>query len=89
MMIGKKCLVSGQVQGVFYRASTQRQANALGVTGWAHNLPNGKVEVVACGEESAVVTLCEWLWKGPEYAQVTDVQCVEDKIHKIPDFTTG
>ena len=89
MMICKKCRVSGQVQGVFYRASTQRQALKLGVTGWAHNLPNGMVEVMACGEENVVKALCDWLWEGPEYAQVTDVQCMEDRAHEIADFTTG
>lgn len=89
MMICKKCLVSGRVQGVFYRASTQRQANALAVTGWARNLSDGKVEVMACGEENAVNDLCDWLWDGPEYAKVTDVQCVEEGAEENFQGFTG
>ena len=67
------CYVSGRVQGVWYRASTREKALALGVTGYARNLEDGRVEVLACGEEAAVTALREWLWDGPPHAHVTDV----------------
>ena len=49
-MLCNRCLVSGRVQGVFYRASAQQRAQELGVRGYARNLPDGRVEVLACGE---------------------------------------
>ena len=70
-----KCTVKGRVQGVFYRACTQQQANQLQLTGHAYNLLNGDVEVVACGEEANVKQLQDWLWQGPEGAVVDDVMC--------------
>jgi acylphosphatase len=66
--------VAGRVQGVFYRASTRARAEALGVTGHARNLSDGRVEVLACGSRQAVEALCDWLWQGPPAA---DVQSVE------------
>lgn len=74
-MICLRCLVAGRVQGVWYRGSTQRQALALGITGYARNLPDGRVEVLACGDEAALQQLQDWLWQGPPAAEVTDVQC--------------
>jgi acylphosphatase len=56
-MICLSCLVSGRVQGVWYRDSTQRQAQALGISGYARNLPDGRVEVLACGETAALQRL--------------------------------
>ena len=70
-----RCIVSGKVQGVFYRASTQQQARSLNITGYAKNLSNGKVEVLACGEQSAIQQLQDWLWQGPSGARVDDVDC--------------
>ena len=67
------CFVSGKVQGVWFRASTQDRAKELELTGWARNLPDGRVEVIACGERENVKQLHEWLKKGPELAHVTDV----------------
>jgi len=88
MFICKRCLVSGRVQGVFYRASTAERARTFGVTGYARNLPDGGVEVLACGEEAAVKELCAWLWKGPPAAKVSDVR-VTDAADEMPtDFKT-
>jgi acylphosphatase len=72
--IARRCLVAGRVQGVFYRASTRQRAQQLGVTGYARNLPDGRVEVLACGEAAAVQALCDWLWQGPPSSHVTSVQ---------------
>jgi len=61
------------VQGVFFRASTREEARRLGLTGWVRNLPDGRVEVLACGEEQALRDLLSWLGRGPEHANVTHV----------------
>lgn len=71
------CFVSGRVQGVWYRASTQKVAYALGLTGWVRNLPDGRVEVVACGEKEKVSQLYTWLQRGPELAKVAAVSYME------------
>ncbi len=88
MTICKKCIVSGQVQGVWYRASTQQRAATLGVTGQANNLPDGSVEVIACGELPAVNQLLDWLWEGPTHAEVTNVQCEDLDMSPPQSFTT-
>ncbi len=82
-----RCLVSGRVQGVWFRGSTQQQARRLGVTGYAKNLADGRVEVVACGEESAVSVLQEWLWQGPPGAKVVEVSCFPCGVEGYREFT--
>jgi len=79
------CLVEGKVQGVFYRASTQQQADLFKLNGWVKNCTDGKVELVACGEDSRVKNFESWLWQGPQYAQVTNVVCelIEKPIDNI------
>ncbi|RAO77327.1 acylphosphatase [Dyella jiangningensis] len=80
-------LVSGRVQGVFYRASTREQALALGLRGHAKNLSDGRVEVIASGTDAALDALEQWLWRGPSGARVDDVRrehCdapVDDAFH--------
>lgn len=69
-----KYLVSGKVQGVYYRGSTAAEAKRLGIAGWARNLPDGRVEVVACGDAEAVAKLGDWLWRGPPLAVVDGVK---------------
>lgn len=76
-MACKRCLVSGRVQGVFFRASTREQALRLGVTGYARNLPDGRVEVVVCGPHDSVDELCAWLQTGPPQAQVDVCNCAD------------
>lgn len=67
------CLVSGRVQGVAFRASAQAEADRLGITGWARNLADGRVEVLACGERESLERFREWLDEGPPPAQVEHV----------------
>jgi acylphosphatase len=67
------CLVSGRVQGVFYRAAAQREAERLGLTGWVRNLSDGRVELVVSGPPDTVEALRQWLHKGPPRAVVTEV----------------
>ncbi len=83
-MICKKCLVSGRVQGVFYRGTAAQRARELGVRGYARNLPDGRVEVLACGEEEAVQTFVSWLWIGPSAAKVTAVEVADAPEHGAP-----
>lgn len=84
-----RCLVSGRVQGVWYRASAREQAQHLGLSGYAKNLDDGRVEVVACGREESLETLQRWLWQGPEHAEVSEVRCSETE-ERAPggDFIT-
>ena len=84
-----RCLVGGRVQGVWYRASTQRQAQALGITGHAHNLPDGRVEVLACGDTGMLERLQAWLWQGPPAAEVVEVQCETVACECPAGFLTG
>jgi acylphosphatase len=72
-MICRRSFVSGRVQGVFYRATCIRKAQSLGLTGFARNLVDGRVEVLACGETGAVNEFVEWLWEGSPASKVTDV----------------
>jgi acylphosphatase len=76
-MICKKCLVSGRVQGVFYRGSAAQRARELGVRGYARNLADGRVEVLACGEDEAVRTFVSWLWTGSSASKVTAVEVTD------------
>ena len=71
--IVRRCLVSGRVQGVYYRASAAQRARAAGITGHARNLPDGRVEVLACGPHGAIEEFIAWLWIGPSAAKVSDV----------------
>ena len=80
------CRVEGRVQGVFFRATTQEQARALGLRGYVRNLPDGSVEVYACGDRVAVETLSAWLWEGPPYARVTRVRCEPAEPRAITGF---
>lgn len=68
------CFVSGHVQGVFYRRYVREEAIKHGITGWARNLSDGRVEVLACGPKVAVEALQTSLWIGPTRAKVTDLQ---------------
>ena len=67
------CYVSGRVQGVWYRSSAQARAKELRLTGWAKNLPDGRVEIIACGESGNIKSFVKWLWDGSKLARVTDV----------------
>jgi acylphosphatase len=81
--------VRGRVQGVFYRASTREQAQSLGVNGYARNLPDGRVEVLAVGDAAAIDALERWLWQGPSAARVDEVlRELADEL-AVSGFRTG
>jgi acylphosphatase len=69
-----KFLVSGKVRGVYFRGSAAAEAGRLGIAGWAKNLSDGRVEVVAFGEPQALADFTDWLWKGPPSAIVEGVR---------------
>jgi acylphosphatase len=69
-----RVLVSGRVQGVFFRASTQEKAGELGLDGWVRNLPDGRVETQLEGEAGAVDEMLAWLRQGPAAAVVEDLR---------------
>ena len=73
-------LISGKVQGVGFRYFTQQNATKLGVHGYAKNLPNGKVEVVAEGDKATLDEFVKILWKGPPASRVEDLK-VEARPH--------
>lgn len=84
-----RCLVEGRVQGVYFRGATREQALRLGVTGYARNLPDGRVEVLACGSPAAVARLCEWLRSGPPMARVDDLSCERRAYRPWPGFAVS
>ncbi|MBN9289002.1 MAG: acylphosphatase [Gammaproteobacteria bacterium 39-13] len=87
MKICKRAVVSGRVQGVFFRHATQQQALALGIKGWVRNLPSGEVECLLCGEEEMVEKLCAWLHQGPPAANVAQVKIESTAWEEHEDFT--
>lgn len=68
-----QCTVRGRVQGVFFRASAQREARRLGVAGWVKNLPDGSVEILAEGEDEPLREFLAWMQRGPSSARVDRV----------------
>lgn len=83
--------MAGRVQGVFYRGTAAQRARELGVRGYARNLPDGRVEVLACGESEAVQTFIEWLWIGSSAAKVAAVEVSDAPEHhgRPPGFHTA
>lgn len=84
----RRFLVSGRVQGVWFRESTRREAARLGLNGSASNLPDGRVEVLALGAGKDIDRLSVWLRHGPTMARVDEV--VEETIEDpgLSGFTT-
>ena len=76
-------LISGRVQGVWFRSSTKQKAEQLGVTGWVRNTKDGRVEAIFEGEENSVKSLIEWCHHGPPLAKIEKVEV------KNQNFTNG
>jgi acylphosphatase len=79
-------IVSGRVQGVWFRGTAQQRARALGVAGWARNRPDGRVEIVAEGEPEAVEAMLEFARSGPRRAEVSDVEVVDEEPEGLSGF---
>ncbi len=87
-MSAARFLVSGKVQGVWFRASTREQALRLNLRGFARNLHDGSVEVVAQGDENSLALLEAWLWQGPKLAEVSNVQREAMAMPPMDGFST-
>lgn len=81
--------ISGRVQGVFFRVSTRDVAVPLNIKGHAVNLPDGSVEVLACGEAAALEQLEHWLHEGPPMASVESVQVSDIECQQPQRFSVG
>ncbi len=86
-MLCRRCLVSGRVQGVFYRATARERARELGLRGYARNLADGRVEVLACGDQASVDAFVGWLWTGATAAKVTAVEVAEATVDALDGQT--
>ncbi len=83
-----KAVVSGRVQGVWFRASTKQVADKLGISGYAKNLPSGDVEVLATGEAEQLEQLIEFLGQGPELAVVDELDWTFIERQTLTGFET-
>jgi acylphosphatase len=88
-VIRRRVLVSGRVQGVYFRDTCRSVAARHSVNGWVRNLPDGRVEAVFEGPENAVNRLVEWTRHGPETAVVTDVEVHDEPPEGIRGFRVG
>lgn len=86
MIINRTIFISGKVQGVYFRESTRMQAELLGVKGEVMNTPDGKVIIIAEGEEHAVFDLINWCHHGPPRAKVSEVKTTKGDIRGFHDF---
>lgn len=82
-------LITGKVQGVWFRASTQKVANEIGVTGCAKNLLSGQVEVTATGTQQQLDLLYAYLQSGPEQAIVETIEIAEKDLEQFEQFDVG
>jgi acylphosphatase len=87
MIVAKRLVARGRVQGVWYRASAKEEADRFGVKGWVRNLRDGSVEVHAEGEGDAVARLIEWMRQGPSLARVTAVDEQDAPLGNFSSFS--
>ena len=88
MRINKHVIISGRVQGVWFRASTKQKASQLGLIGWVRNINDGCVEAVFEGEETLVKEMIEWCQHGPPRANVENVEIKDQNLtNSYDDFT--
>jgi acylphosphatase len=89
-VIGRKFLIGGRVQGVYYRATAARHARELRITGHAINLHDGRVEIAAYGHDEAIEEFLRRLWVGSSASKVTDVEIEVITVSDVPaEFITG
>jgi acylphosphatase len=80
-------MISGLVQGVFFRHYTRKNAIQFGLTGWVKNRPDGKVEAVFEGEEQTIALMIDWCRNGPPSARISDIDItLEEPTNTFPDF---
>ncbi len=88
-VVRRRAVVSGRVQGVFFRDGARREAAAHGLAGSARNLPDGTVEVVVEGPPADVSALVDWLHRGTPQAQVVDVAVSDEEPEGLAGFRVG
>jgi acylphosphatase len=81
-----RVLISGEVQGVYFRDTCRRLAAQRGVSGWVRNLRDGRVEAVFEGAEDAVDTMVAWAYRGPSSARVADVLVQPEPLEGLSGF---
>jgi acylphosphatase len=84
--IARRVLVSGRVQGVFFRDSCARLARADGVSGWVKNRADGRVEALLEGSPQAVENLVAWCRQGPRHAEVSEVEVIDERPAGLEGF---
>jgi acylphosphatase len=82
----KRVIVSGRVQGVFFRDTTRQRAESAGVAGWVRNTPDGSVEAVFEGEPDAIDRMVEFARRGPSRADVASVEVIEEQPEGLEGF---
>ncbi len=87
--VSRRFFVTGKVQGVYFRASTERKARELGATGWARNLRDGRVEVLATAEAQILTELEAWLHLGSDQAEVETVEVQHESLQLFDSFTVA
>lgn len=80
-------VVTGIVQGVFFRDYTRRKAQELELTGWVKNLDDGCVEITACGDSQKVAIFSEWLWQGSPDSAVENVEWRDITLEDFDEFS--
>jgi acylphosphatase len=79
-------IIRGEVQGVFYRATTKDVADKAGIKGWVKNTADGNVEIMATGTEEQLTQFIEWCKKGPRKAKVEDVKQIRKLEERFEEF---
>ncbi len=87
MLVTYSIIVSGKVQGVFYRQSTREKATTIGITGTVENLSNGEVKIIVTGTKEQIETLILWCRQGPPKAIVTTVEIAELPLQSFGQFS--
>ena len=85
----KQILVSGLVQGVFFRDNTRQKANELNLSGGVRNLSDGRVEVLVSGDQEVIQTLIKWLKSGPKFAKVSTIEVMDCPINHLTHVQKG
>jgi acylphosphatase len=86
MTVRRRLLISGRVQGVFFRDTCRRVAEEESVAGWASNLPDGRVEIVLEGDESAVDRVLQWCREGTDWSHVDSVDVSDEDPEGLSGF---
>lgn len=85
-MVRRRVVVSGRVQGVFFRDTARREAARRHVAGWVHNRADGSVEAVFEGPDDAVAAMVDWARTGPAHAWVERVEVTEEPVEGLTGF---